>query len=292
MCIVIPILSCFEKIIFVPLLCAISLLWNTACFAATTSPTVLWIEPVKTGYLTDGSAFCDLQIRSSEPDFSVGSLRIRDSFCQHLLQKNRVLQTPLQRQEEDKPVFRVITPVYSTVTVFVNATYQNTDYMLQTQVRLLGKGYNAKTWLDAYQKYPVTTPAALSFTSRFYAIKGTPIRFQYQKTEKQISKNIGIYSPADKKTESVVLSPDQTFTYQLPAAQAMKADYAKYDPRVFINTIEENNKYVTLTSYVRFYDNRYNFRNLKHGLSAFLAGCLLTAAAFLWYLRRSSYHAH
>ena len=267
------------------------MLWNTACFAATVPFPVLWIEPVKTGYLTDGSAFCDLQIRSSEPDFSVSSLQIRNSFCQHLLQKNRILQTPLQRQEEGNAIFRVITPLYSTVNIYVNATYQNTNYMLQTQVRLLGKGFNAKTWLDTYQKNPVTMPAALSFASRFYAIKGLPIRFQYQKTEKQAPKNIEIYSPADQKTESIALTSDQTFTYKVPAAQVMKADYAKFEPRVFINTIEENNKYVTLTSYVRFYDNRYNFRNLKHGVSVFLAGCLLTAAAFLWYLRRSSYHA-
>lgn len=282
----------FNKLIFILTGIIGMLWWHTMTGFAETTPPVLWLEPVKTGYLTDGSAYCDLQIKSSDPGFSVTSLQTGEGFCLHTLQRNTMIQTPLQKLENGENMFRVVTPLYSSIYVFLNATFKNTDYLLQTPIRLLGKGYNAKAWLDTNRKSPAATPPKLSLASRTYAMKGMPVRFQYQRTEMKEAKTIQIYSPLEKKTESLFLPSNQTFTYNLPAAKTMKVDYSQSVSRVFINTVEENGKTLTHTAYIRFFDNRYHYRNLKHGLFTFVAGFLLAAAVFLWYMRRSSYHAH
>lgn len=282
----------FKKLVFILTVIIGTLWWHTMTGFAGTTPPVLWLEPVKTGYLTDGSAYCDLQIKSSDPDFSVTSLQTGEGFCLHTLQRNTTIQTPLQKQENEENLFRVVTPLYSSIYVFLNASYKDTDYLLQTPIRLLGKGYNAKAWLDVNRKNPSATPPKLSLASRTYAMKGMPVRFQYQRAEKMETNTIQIYSPLEKKTESLFLPPNKAFTYNLPASKTMKVDYSQSVSRVFINTVEEKGKPLTHTAYVRFFDNRYHYRNLKHGLLTFLAGSLLAAAAFLWYMRRSSYHAH
>lgn len=281
-----------KKFIFI-LLCAIGMLWHTTTAFAATPPPVLWLEPVKTGFLTDGSAYCDLKINSSEPDFALSKVQITESFALLQQRRGKTWETGLLKQNGPDAPLRVISPMNSSAYAFVYATFQGTDYILQTQTRLFGRKSNVVIQSEkAIREASHLNPPMLIPGNRPYAMKGVPVQFRYNNIEKQKNGSIRVVSPTDWKTDTAPLSAENTFVYKVPAAGPMKVDYTQNTPKIIINTVENNGKTLTHVSYVQFFENRSIYRNLQHGLFALLAGGLLTAIIFLWYMRRSPYHVH
>ena len=256
-------------------------------------PPVLWVEPVKNGYLTDGSAYCDFQIKSSDTDFSTREIKIEKTVCRHQLRNETLFQIIEPENQGNGAHLRVSTPVYSSATVFTFATYKGLQYLLHTQVRLLGKGRDAQGWLSAARKGIINSEQLpyLDLGRRGYLSKGIPIRFSYKNISGPSNGPIRVFTPDSQTNESVRPDSKSGFSYKVPASEPLRPSFPRQgSPRVFAVATEINQKETVLTSFVTFYDNRSLYRNLKHGVAVFLCGGICTAALFLYYLRRSSCH--
>lgn len=288
-----PILEVFSclKTKFVLLLSLCLFFLQTASVSA--SQELLWLEPVKYGYLADGSAYCDFAFKSTDPEFSLSDVNMKKSLCLHYVRKEKLAEAIGQENITAEGNVRITTPIYSSAFLYINANYKGTPYVLQSQARLLGKSRNFNQWtaqLRRNNSNGLEIPY-LNSGKRAYLMKGQPLTFQYDNSEAVKSSSVRIYSPLNHTSESSSLNSARSFSYTVPAAKPLNASSIRLgDTRVFTVHFEDDGKDAVLSSFLQFYDNRYSFRNLQHGLFVFSAGVILTAAAFLYYLRRTSYH--
>lgn len=302
--------------VFLTILLLCSLFFFFAFQVVSAAEPVFYFSAGKTGTDTDGAAYREMEIMQGNSPAEASSIQMEEVWCRYYIPLDNINRTEkpdklrfmpavvriVPSETKGQWTVRIASPVRAACTVVAGFRHDGKRYILQTQFYLYGHGRNAESWKDELRKNQADTcPLPLPylyFDERPFFLTGQTVTGQYKNISLEAltdKKNLPVQVFQETRESSPPLLTDErgriSFTIPLPAA-LHNSVWRKEHNRILAVTIPQGGQAMQLFTQIEVRDNYFAYDNVPHGIAVMVLSAVLTAAAILFWHRRSCYHGY
>lgn len=271
----------------------------------------------KEGTEPDGSAYRKMELMNRGEAVPASAVEMEDAWCQYYFRQAKAKPEDVRRGtarfitavhqitpvvQNGKWVVRPVSPVAGTCTMLVRFRYGGQRYIVQKQLNLYGRGWNAKEWQeDMARQNALTSSLPLPYLS-FGAVRnfytGQELSGQYKNINWAVAKEAGVLSvkvidDIHADTASVVSAPGGEFSYRIPLLPPLQASvWRQAKQRIFAVSVPQSEAQTPLFTEIDFRDNYAAHDNIPHGFLVMVLFAVLTAVVIAFWQRRPYRHGY